>query len=88
MKQRILSMALLPEGEPIFSERGYTVTIEDEAAGEYLKLSSGRDEHNCIVFDAEEWPAIQALVDRMVKEILENDNEAAEQHRLALLGGG
>lgn len=74
MKQRILSMALLPEGEPIFSERGYTVTIEDDAGGEFIKLASHQDDGAAIAFDPAEWPAIQALVDRMVREILENEN--------------
>jgi hypothetical protein len=71
MKQRILSMALLPEGEPIYSERGYTVSIEDEAAGEYLKLSNGQDENNCITFEAGDWPLIRGLVNRMAKEVRE-----------------
>ena len=83
MKQRILSMALLPEGEPIFSERGYTATIEDDAGGEFIKLVSHQDDRDCITFDPADWPAIRELVDRMVREI-----DAAEQHRLALIGGG
>jgi len=34
MKTRTTQLTVAPEGEPIFSERAYTVTIDDEAAGE------------------------------------------------------
>mgnify|MGYP000650360830 CR=1 FL=1 len=34
METRITSLIVLPEGEPIFSERATIVRIEDEAGGE------------------------------------------------------
>lgn len=70
MKQRVLKMAVLPEGEPIFSERGFTVSIEDEAGGEFLKLESHMDD-NYVSFEASQWPALRDLIDKMAKEVRE-----------------
>lgn len=36
LHQRITTVTLTPPVEPIFSERGYTVSIDDEAAGEFI----------------------------------------------------
>lgn len=35
---RIKSIIIAPVGEPIFSERATEVSIEDEAAGEFIKI--------------------------------------------------
>ena len=39
METRITSLIVLPEGEPIYSERATIVRIEDEAGGEYIVVS-------------------------------------------------
>lgn len=67
MKPRVTQIIVLPEGEPIFSERGYTITIKDEAAGEYIEIEDHQEESN-IAINPEEWPAIRAAINKMVKK--------------------
>lgn len=56
METRITSLIVLPEGEPIFSERATIVRIEDEAGGEYIVVSQdsipGRGN---VAINPEEW---------------------------------
>jgi hypothetical protein len=72
-------MTVLPVGEPIFSERATVITIEDEAAGEYLRIT----QQNCsdklieqsITFDSEEWEGVKGVVDQMFKDIKDYQDE-------------
>lgn len=69
METRITSLIVLPEGEPIFSERATIVRIEDEAGGEYIVVSQdsipGRGN---VAINPEEWPDIRDAIERMMKE--------------------
>ena len=73
--KRITSIMILPEGEPIFCETGTTISITDDAAGEYLKISQCHEELKsgefCITSD--EWPAIREGIDMMVNEIAKHE---------------
>ena len=66
---RVLSKIMLPKGKPIFSESAITCSIEDEAAGEYIKLTSQSDSGGEICFDPCEWPIMKAMIDSMVDDI-------------------
>lgn len=70
LKQRVTTVTLTPPGEPIFSERGYTVSIDDESGGEFIvvrendaALAGG------IRIDPEDWPAVRDAIDGMVSQI-------------------
>jgi hypothetical protein len=66
-KARIKCVAVVPDGEPMFSEMATMVSIEDEAAGEFVEVSQiGRDLGK-IAINPEEWPALRAAINRMVK---------------------
>ena len=69
METRITSLIVLPEGEPIFSERATIVRIEDEAGGEYIVVDQdsipGRGN---VAINPEEWPDIRDAIERMMKE--------------------
>lgn len=69
METRITSLIVLPEGEPIYSERATIVRIEDEAGGEYIVVSQdsipGRGN---VAINPEEWPDIRDAIERMMKE--------------------
>ena len=67
MKSRVTQIIVLPEDEPIFSERGYTITIKDEAAGEYIEIEDHQEESK-VAINPEEWPAIRAAINKMVKK--------------------
>ncbi len=69
LEKRILSVVVLPEGEAIFHESATTISIDDDAGGEFVTVSQCRDEHNVkISINPEEWPAIREAIDEMVKE--------------------
>ena len=67
MKSRVTQIIVLPEDEPIFSERGYTITIKDESAGEYIEIEDHQEESK-VAINPEEWPAIRAAINKMVKK--------------------
>ena len=66
MKPRITRLTIVNEGEPLFSQYGYTIEIEDEAAGEYIQVTD-HQENNKITFNPEDWPAIRSAINKMVK---------------------
>ena len=65
MKPRITRITMVKEGEPLFSEYGYTIQIEDEAAGEYIKITDHHEGEMSI--NPEEWPALRAAINKMVR---------------------
>ena len=66
---RTLSIIVLPEGESIFSEMATTITIEDEAGGEFVVVEqSAHVDAGKIRIDSTEWPALRAAIDRMILE--------------------
>ena len=66
---RVLSLIVLPEGEAIFSEMATTITIEDEAGGEFVVANqSGLVDAGKIRIDPTEWTALKAAIDRMIQE--------------------
>ncbi len=66
---RNIAVCVLPKGEEIFSEQATTVTIVDEAGGEYLEVSqSGRTDLGKIAINPEEWPALRSAIDKMIEQ--------------------
>lgn len=72
---RTTQMTLLPEGEPIFSEQAIVLTIDDEAAGEFLKISQHDDQAKPgeIRIDPREWPQLREAIDAMMAEITKHE---------------
>ena len=70
---RITRLHLVPDGQPIFSEMAYSVEIDDEAAGEFVTLTSL--EESCspgqVRIDPSDWPALRDAIDRMIGECKE-----------------
>jgi hypothetical protein len=70
---RITQMTVLPVGEPLFSERATVISIEDEAAGEYIKITQQTDatfeSNQTVAFDQEEWEEVTDVVNQMFGEI-------------------
>jgi len=67
---RVIKIAVIPKGEPIFNENVTTVEIVDEAAGEFLEVRQLGDsgEEGQIKIDPTEWPDLRAAIERMIKE--------------------
>lgn len=69
---RITQITIVPEKEPLFSESATKVSIEDEAAGEFVVIrQSASTENGKIAINPGEWPAIRDAVERMIKECRE-----------------
>jgi hypothetical protein len=62
-------LTVMPEGEPIYSPRATTITIEDEAAGEYVKIEQRPDdkEAGAIYISPEDWPELRDAINQMIE---------------------
>jgi len=66
---RVTSWTVVPKGEPTFSEMATVVSIDDEAAGEYVVVSQqGRTDLGKIAIDPGEWPALRTAIDEAISE--------------------
>jgi len=74
MKIRVTRLTVAPEGEPIFSECATHIEIDDEAAGEYIKIRQTTDhsEAGTILINREEWAGIKEAVETLMKELQES----------------
>ncbi len=69
---RVTRLTVLPEGEPIFSEQATHVEIEDEAAGEFVKVTqqpgnTASAEMSSIRICPTEWPAVRHAIELLLK---------------------
>lgn len=62
---RTIGLVVLPECAPIFDERATRVEIVDEAAGEFVAVTTHSGEVN---IDPSEWETLREAIDRMIKE--------------------
>lgn len=66
---RTLKIAVMPKGEKIFHNQVTQIEIVDEAAGEFVEVSQCSDSNDGkIAICKNEWPAISAAIDKMLKE--------------------
>lgn len=63
MKIRTTQITVVPDGQPIFDELATIITIEDEAAGEFV---SARNCGGSISIGVGEWPKIREAIDMMI----------------------
>ena len=75
---RVTQMTVLPTGEPIFSERATVITIEDEAAGEFISLMQSHGDASKVLINPDDWPLIRQAVETMLAEIAEREGRKAE----------
>lgn len=68
-RTRVTRLLVLPAGEPAFSEMATTVSIDDEAGGEFVVVEQeGRTDLGKIAINPEEWPELRAAIDRMIAD--------------------
>ena len=66
---RTTQVVVLPEDQPIFSELTTTVTIVDEADGEFVEVAqSGPICLDKIAINPTEWPAMREAIDMMIAQ--------------------
>jgi hypothetical protein len=56
---------VMPEGESIFTEGTTVITIQDEAAGEYLEVEQLNGQGKLYI-EPDNWPAIRKAIDEAV----------------------
>lgn len=62
-----MSLIVVPDGEPTFSEQATTIQIADESAGEFVEvIQHGGLELGKVQINPEEWPAIRDAIDRLI----------------------
>lgn len=62
-----LAVIVKKRGEAMFHESATRIEIDDEGAGEFVRVSQCRDEgDNSIAIDIEEWPVIRKAIDEMI----------------------
>jgi hypothetical protein len=73
---RIKTLIIHPAGTPIFDQQATEVSLDDEAAGEFVSIRQCRDdkEHE-VRFDPDEWPSIMDAVNIIIQQI-ENGEQA------------
>ena len=71
---RIIELIVIPKGQPTFSEMATRISIDDEAAGEFVKVSQEgghTDVAKWIVIDPSEWPVIRDAIQFMFDQCKE-----------------
>lgn len=71
MKKRTTQVMITPPGEPIFSERAYTISIDDHGAGEFVTVCARTAPSGEVAIDKTEWPALRDAIDFMVEECMD-----------------
>jgi len=68
------ALTVLPAGESILSEQATLVELVDEAAGPFLAVTQDR---GAVRIDPDEWPALRAAINRMVRVAREQERAEA-----------
>ena len=65
----ITKLCVVPSGKPIYDEAATLVGLDDEGGGLFVTIRQEDNlDTNEVKIDPEEWPAIRAAVNRMVRE--------------------
>ncbi len=74
---RITRMHIIPEGEPIYTEKGYTVEIDDEAGGEFVIVKDGSiADGTGVKIDPADWIEVRAAVNDLMDQIKRHEKDA------------
>lgn len=66
METRQTRTNVAPAGDPIHSDRGFTVEIDSDCSGgEFVTVTEGSGV-NTIEINPDEWPALKAAIDQMI----------------------
>ena len=75
----------MPDEEPIFSETATHIEIEDDGAGEYLRITqqSGSTDvkEQSIMVTPEEWPHVRQAVETLIEGIHSWENDQGDGRR-------
>lgn len=66
MKTRTTQLTVAPDGADLYDDRSTHIEIDDEGGGEFVKVVQPCGNAD-IRIDPNEWPAIRAAIDKMIK---------------------
>ena len=62
-------LCVVPSGKPIYDEAATTIGLDDEGGGAFVTIrQESAMDGDIIRIDPDEWPAVRAAVNRMVRE--------------------
>ena len=62
-------LCVVPSGKPIYDEAATTIGLDDEGGGAFVTIrQESAMDSDIIRIDPDEWPAVRAAVNRMVRE--------------------
>ena len=70
---RNTAWTVLPDGSPLFTESGTTISINDEGAGEFVEVEQVGTSR--LRIDPSEWPELRAAIDAAVSLCRPNTKE-------------
>lgn len=75
--ERITQITVLPRKDEIFSEHGFTVTLDDEAGGGFIVIESLQPGYGRIAIDPDngEWDKLKGAVDKMMNQCRKYNND-------------
>lgn len=69
MNARPIKWLVAEKGKNLFDPEAYVVEIEDEAAGEFVKVTGQSDEDSgTIAINPDDWPHLRAAIDDAVSQ--------------------
>ena len=73
MGTRTLSLIVANDGKQVFDGSATIISIEDDAAGEYVKVHQLNEdcEPGTIKIDPDEWPTLRKAINKMFKNCRE-----------------
>ena len=65
---RTTQLIVAPKGHNTFSEDATTITITDDAGGEFVVVEQNTADYGKIAINPEEWPVLRAAIDQLIGE--------------------
>ena len=65
---RTTQFIVAPKGHNTFSEDATTITITDDAGGEFVVVEQNTADYGKIAINPEEWPVLRAAIDQLIGE--------------------
>ena len=65
---RTTQFIVAPQGHNTFSEDATTITITDDAGGEFVVVEQNTADYGKIAINPEEWPVLRAAIDQLIGE--------------------
>jgi hypothetical protein len=74
---RVTQLSVLPPKEQLFSTQRTTVSIVDEAAGEFLEIEQypdADDRRHVVRIDKDEWPTVKLAIEQLLPDLRFQDD--------------